>query len=161
MDNKNLTILILIGLIFALFMLNKCNKPHPIDPEIITKTIIKTDTLYIPSPPVTITEYIRISPREQQFVNDRDTIITYADCNVDSVIIKGEDKIIENTITIENTIKERQLHHFMVGADIGFNNKMMIGADITYVYNKVGISIGVNYFNNKFIPTVGLKYRLK
>lgn len=161
MDNKNLTILVLIGIIFALFMMNRCNKPHPIEPVIVTKTTVKTDTIYVPSPPVTITEYVRINPREQQFTSGRDTIITFADCDVDSIIIKGEDKIIENTITIEKTIKERQLHHLMLGGDI--NTRLDIGLEVLYIYNKIGVKIGVDYlpFENKFAPKVGLVWKIK
>lgn len=161
MDNKNITILVLIGIIFSLFLLNRCNKPHPIDPVIVTKTTIKTDTIYVKTPPVTVTEYIRISPREQQFTSGRDTIITYADCQVDSIIIKGEDKIIENTITIENTIKQRQLHHLMVGGDI--NTRLDIGLEVLYVYNKIGVKIGVDYLphHNQFAPKVGLVWKIK
>lgn len=118
LDNKNKIIVVLVALIVLLIMLGRCNKPIELEPDVTIIETIKTDTIYITKPPVVITEYVRVNQREQVFINNRDTIHTFADCDVDSIIIKGEDKIIENTITIEKTIRDRQLHHLMLGGDI-------------------------------------------
>lgn len=160
-DNKNKIIVVLVALIVLLLMLGRCNKPIDNEPDVTIIETIKTDTIYVTKPPVTVIEYIRVNKREQVFVNNTDTIHTFSDCDVDSIIIKGEDKIIENTITIEKTIRDRQLHHLMLGGDI--NTRLDIGLELIYVYNKIGIKVGVDYlpFDNKFAPKVGLVWKIK